>query len=64
MVHGLAYVVVGSVFAHRSGAHMNPAITLALVLTRRCSLLRGLGYIGLQRAARAGVAPRYSRQPN
>jgi glycerol uptake facilitator-like aquaporin len=47
--HGLAYVVVVSLFAHRSGAHVNPAITLVHMLARRLGLLVGLLYFAAQR---------------
>jgi glycerol uptake facilitator-like aquaporin len=46
--HGLAYVIVVSLFAHRSGAHVNPAITLVHVLARRLGLLVGLMYFAAQ----------------
>ncbi len=50
VTHGVAYLVLSSLFAHRSGAHMNPAVTLAQLVTRRIGPLVSVVFIGMQRA--------------
>lgn len=35
-------------FADVSGAHFNPAVTFATIVTGKVSLRKGLGYIGVQ----------------
>ncbi|MBU6347887.1 MAG: aquaporin [Actinomycetales bacterium] len=48
LAHGLAIFVAICAFAHISGAHFNPAITLAMAATKRISLVDGLAYIVAQ----------------
>ena len=48
LAHGLAIFVSVCAFAHISGAHFNPAVTVAMAATKRISLVDGLGYIGAQ----------------
>lgn len=45
---GLTIFVLAHCFGHISGAHINPAVTLALVISRQVSLLRGLFYVAAQ----------------
>ena len=42
---GFAYATLTQTFAHLSGAHMNPAITLSFLVTRRISLRLAIAYI-------------------
>ncbi|BFZ13404.1 hypothetical protein BsWGS_16443 [Bradybaena similaris] len=45
LTFGLAVATVVLVFQHISGAHVNPAVTAAALLTRRVSIIRGVLYI-------------------
>ncbi len=45
---GLALYVLITVLGPLSGAHFNPAVTLAFVLTRAISPTEGLAYVGVQ----------------
>ena len=45
---GFAYATLTQTFAHLSGAHMNPAITLSFLVTRRISLRVAIIYIAIQ----------------
>jgi MIP family channel proteins len=57
LAYGLAVAVMVSAFGHISGAHLNPAITVALWVTRRVGTLTGLCYCVAQLAgALAGAA--------
>lgn len=46
--HGLAIMVMVYVTAHISGAHINPAVSFAMFLTRRLSFGEWLGYVASQ----------------
>jgi len=45
LAFGLAVATVVWIFAHISGGHANPAVTLAALFTRRVSIIRGILYI-------------------
>lgn len=45
---GLGVGTLTQCFEHISGAHLNPAVTLAFLVTRQVGLLKGLFYIGVQ----------------
>nr|AOS89749.1 aquaporin [Helix pomatia] len=45
LTFGLAVGTVVLVFQHISGAHVNPAVTAAALVTRRVSIIRGVLYI-------------------
>jgi len=45
LAFGLAVATVVWIFAHISGGHANPAVTLAALFTRRVSIIRGVLYI-------------------
>ncbi|XP_013380581.1 aquaporin-4-like isoform X1 [Lingula anatina] len=42
---GLAYTTLQVCFGHISGGHLNPAITIATVVTSKISVVRGIGYV-------------------
>ncbi|MBT1175377.1 aquaporin [Bifidobacterium sp. LC6] len=42
---GLAYAVITALFARVSGAHLNPAVTVAAVLTSKTKLVDGVLYV-------------------
>src|SRR2546425_10581213 len=48
LAHGLALSIMITVFAATSGGHINPAVTIAMVVTRRIAPLLGLLYIVAQ----------------
>mgnify|MGYP006268996495 CR=1 FL=1 len=48
LAHGLAIFIAVCAFAHISGAHFNPAITVAMAATKRISLVDGVAYIVAQ----------------
>lgn len=50
LAHGFIILVMVYALAHISGAHINPAVTIAAVATRRLSVPRGVGYIMAQLA--------------
>jgi len=45
LTFGLALSTVIWCFRHISGAHVNPAVTLAMFITRRITLIRGVAYV-------------------
>ncbi len=53
LAHGLVLMSMIFATAHLSGAHVNPAVTLAMVATRRMSGREGLSYIVSQLAGAA-----------
>lgn len=48
LTFGLTIASVVWVFSHISGGHVNPAVTLAALFTRRVSIIRGFLYIAAQ----------------
>ena len=48
LAHGLALSIMITVFAATSGGHINPAVTIGMVVTRRIAPLLGLLYIVAQ----------------
>ncbi|MCC7450353.1 MAG: aquaporin [Anaerolineae bacterium] len=44
LAHGLILVVIASTYGHISGAHVNPAVTLALLVGRQINLTRAVVY--------------------
>lgn len=50
---GLAVATSVWIIGHVSGGHINPAVTIAMLVTRRISLIRGLLYIIMQCAGSA-----------
>lgn len=48
LAFGLTYAVITHCFAHISGAHINPVVTLALLVTRKIKMARAVCYVGAQ----------------
>lgn len=56
LAHGLALAAVCFIFGNISGAHVNPAVTIAHWLIRKLSSVQALWYIVVQLAAAAAAA--------
>lgn len=56
LAHGLAIFVAICAFAHISGAHFNPAVTVALAATKRIALTDALAYVLAQLAGASAAA--------
>ena len=48
LAHGAAVGLVVYAFGHISGAHINPAVTIPLIITKRISPSEGAAYVGAQ----------------
>lgn len=51
LAHGLGIMIAVAATGRISGGHLNPAVTIAAVVTRNLSLARGVLYIGAQLGA-------------
>ena len=56
LAHGLAIFVAICAFAHISGAHFNPAVTVALAATKRIAPIDALAYVLTQLAGAVAAA--------
>jgi aquaporin Z len=56
LAHGLAIFVAICAFAHISGAHFNPAVTIALAATKRIAPVDAVAYIVAQLIGAAAAA--------
>ncbi len=48
LTHGGIIGIMVYAFGHISGAHINPAVTIPMVITRKISVREGIGYVGAQ----------------
>jgi len=48
LAHGGAIALMVYAFGHVSGAHINPAVTIPMIITKRIGLADGIGYIASQ----------------
>lgn len=62
LAHGIAIFVAIAAFAHVSGAHFNPAVTVAVVASKRLPVIDGVAYILAQLlgGAVAAVVAKYA----
>ena len=51
LAHGLAIALLASATMAVSGGHLNPAVTMAMLMTRRIKFIDAVGYIVMQLAA-------------
>ncbi|MBI4312592.1 MAG: MIP family channel protein [Chloroflexi bacterium] len=56
LAHGLAIAIMASATGHLSGGHINPAVTVAQMVTRKIGLAKGAMYIVAQLAGAAIAA--------
>lgn len=56
--HGGAIGLMVYAFGHVSGAHINPAVTIPMIITKKIGVADGIGYIILQLTG--GVAAAFS----
>ncbi len=56
IAHGLAITVFIAAIGRISGGHINPAVTIAAVVTRRMGLAKGVMYVGAQLVGAAAGA--------
>ena len=48
LAHGGAIALMIYAFGHISGAHINPAVTIPMIITKKIGLTDGIGYIIFQ----------------
>ena len=48
LAHGAAIGLMVYAFGHISGAHINPAVTIPMIITKRIGIKDGIGYIAFQ----------------
>lgn len=51
LAHGLAIGILATATMAISGGHLNPAVTLAMLMTKRIKFLDAMGYVSVQLAA-------------
>ncbi len=45
LAHGVALFVIVSIFSYHSGAHVNPAVTIGVLLARKIDAAKAVGYL-------------------